>query len=319
MGSALRRVAVTALLGLLWLAAGAAHAQMGMGMGARGPDGVGAAPGARGNPRDAPTPSAASEPASSSRSARDQIDSSAMTGQMPAQADMGHQSASRPFYQERTFLVLVGVAGAVAMFLVVRAIRRSPHRPAEVAAFQTEAVLVIDVVGSTHLATQYGEAVAMQARSTIKERVLNATAGHGLRFAENTGDGCLATFGSVEDALATARAVLEGLRAHPPDLAPAPPLEIRVGIAWGEILFDDRGSRHGAVINKAFRLENVPPTAFVRVEGEQAHPPIAERNRVFLDEAAAEEARARGVPVREVGVARLKGFPGLHRVYEVAA
>lgn len=290
MGSALRRLTVAALLGVLGLAPGVALAQMGMGSG--GPGSMGT--------RDGDRPAM-------------------VTDQMPAPPGMGHESASRPFYQERTFLVLIGVACAGAGLVVFRAVRRRRHGPAAPSAFDTEAILVVDVVGSTHLATQYGEAVAMQARSAIKDRVLNVAPAHGLRFMENTGDGCLTTFGSVADALATARAVLEGLRAHPPDLAPAPPLEMRIGIAWGEILFDDRGNRHGAVINKAFRLEGVRPAAFVRMEGEQAHPPIAERDRIFLDEAAAEEARTAGVPVREVGFATLKGFPGLHRVYEVAA
>lgn len=306
-----------ALLAVIALAPGVVVAQMGMG--SRGGGSMGR--GMLVEPREPPSGRAApaSDPSSRPASGQDGDGPAITTAQMPAPPGMGHRSTPRPFYQERTFMVLVGAAGAAAGIVVLRAARRRRHRPAAPSAFATEAVLVVDIVGSTHLATQYGETVAMQARTAIKDRLLSVAPAHGLRFVENTGDGCLATFGSVAAALATASAVLEGLRAHPPDLAPAPPLAVRIGIAWGEILFDDHGNRHGAVINKAFRLEGVRPAAFVRMEGEQAHPPVAEHNRVFLDEAAAEEARTAGAPVREVGFAALKGFPGLHRVYEVSA
>jgi len=47
---------------------------------------------------------------------------------------------------------------------------------------------------------------------------------------------------------------------------------------------------------------------------------IAECNRIFLDEEAAQELeteRSAKVPLRFLGFAQLKGFAGLHRVYEV--
>ena len=44
---------------------------------------------------------------------------------------------------------------------------------------------------------------------------------------------------------------------------------------------------------------------------------IPDRNRIFLDEEAAQELRSTEVPQRFVGFSSLKGFSGLHRVYEV--
>jgi class 3 adenylate cyclase len=307
------RVLAAVALGMLALMPGVALGQMGATMGPRAASTMG--------PRDVAAPERA--PATSSERSPRPAAGAAMSvseGQAVMSGGMEHGSTPRPFYQEGTFLVLLGAAGAAGAIVVYRVIRRRRHRPAAPSGFVTEAVFVVDVVGSTHLATQYGEAVAMQARTAIKDRVMAAADGRGLRFVESTGDGCLATFATVASAVATARAVLDGLRTQPPDLAaPAPPLAVRVGITWGEILLDDRGARHGAVINKAFRLEGVRPEAFVRMEGEPSAPAIAERNRIFLDEAAAEEARIDGAAVREVGFARLKGFPDLHRVCEVTA
>ena len=80
---------------------------------------------------------------------------------------------------------------------------------------------------------------------------------------------------------------------------------------------DSRGSRHGATINETFRLMSVPGDAFVNVEGEERLTEIPDRNRVFLDEDAANELASADVPIRQVGVCRLKGFSGFHRVYEL--
>ncbi|MFZ1060648.1 MAG: hypothetical protein WAP47_15790, partial [Candidatus Rokuibacteriota bacterium] len=230
---------------------------------------------------------------------------------------MGHPAASSPFYRERTFLVLVGVAAAAAGFVAYRLAHSRWRRRRGPAGFLTEAVLVVDLVGSTHLATHYGDGLAMKARTTLKDRALVAAQAHGLAFAENTGDGYFMTFPSVAGAVGTAVALLQGLRDRPPDLSPGPPLEARAGVSYGEMLLDARGVRHGAVINKVHRLEGLTPEAFASVEGDVVPARIPDRNRIFLDEEAAQEARAAGIPLRVVGFCNLKGFSGLHRVYEV--
>lgn len=61
----------------------------------------------------------------------------------------------------------------------------------------------------------------------------------------------------------------------------------------------------------------VPSEAFVTIQGEQRMSEIPERNRIFLDEDAANELGSAGDAVRLVGVCRLRGFSGFHRVYEL--
>jgi class 3 adenylate cyclase len=180
--------------------------------------------------------------------------------------------------------------------------------------FINEAVLVVDLAGSTHLATHYGNGLAMHARNILKERILEAAKAHGLAFAENTGDGYFMTFPSVVGAVQTAIALLTDLRERPPDLSSGPPLGVRAGISYGEILLDSQGARHGAAINKAFRLEGLSRDSFAQVESKGE---IADRNRVFLDEEAAQELRDAEIPLQSVGLCSLKGFSGLHRVFEV--
>lgn len=212
--------------------------------------------------------------------------------------------------------VLVGVLAAVAGVLAHRAwIRRRWHRaPAGVV---VEAVLVVDLVNSTWLATHHGEDLAMRARIVLERRALAVAESQGVAFVENTGDGCMMTFPSVLASVRAAGKLLRGLRDRPPEMAPAPPLEVRAAITYGQILLDARGSRHGAAINEAFRLMSVPNEAFVAVEGEDRLQEIPDRDRVFLDEDAANELKSEAIVLRQVGICRLKGFSGFHRVYEL--
>lgn len=228
-----------------------------------------------------------------------------------------HPHAPTPFYQERTFLVLLGLGLAGAGFVAYWVTREGWRKRRGPVEFVSEAVLVVDLVDSTHLATHYGDLVAMNARNAIKERTLAAAEPHGLTFAEDTGDGYFITFPSVAGAVETAVALLRDLRNRPSNFSPGPPLEARVGISYGQIVLDPRASRHGAAINKAFRIEGISRESFAQLEGESELDKIRERNRIFLDEEAAQEVGSVDIPLRPIGFCRLKGFSGLHRLFEV--
>jgi hypothetical protein len=183
------------------------------------------------------------------------------------------------------------------------------------AGFVSEAVLAVDLMDSTRLATHYGEAVALRARNALEEQVRRLTE-TGRTYLETTGDGCLVTFPAVAPALEAAVALVREWHERPPDLGPAGRLDLRAGVTYGEILLDARGARHGAAINKAYRLLSVKPRDLADVKVEAEGTALSERTRILVDEEAAQEAgRADGV--RFVGYARLRGFTGLHGVYGV--
>ncbi len=223
---------------------------------------------------------------------------------------MEHPVTSAPFYRERTFLVLVGVAIAGAGFVAYRVGRSRWRQRKGPVDFVNEAVLVVDLVDSTHLATHYGNGLAMRARNILKDRTLAAAETRGLAFAENTGDGYFMTFPSVAGGVQTAIALLKDLRDRPPDFSSGPPLAVRAGISYGEILLDAQGLRHGATINKAFRLEGLSHESFAQVEDGIKLDEIPNRNRIFLDEEAAQELRSAEIPLRFLGFCRLKGVLG---------
>jgi class 3 adenylate cyclase len=144
---------------------------------------------------------------------------------------MEHPASSPTFYQERTFLVMVGLGlagGGFGVYWLGRARRR---RRAVPAGFVSQAVFVVDLVESTHLATHYGDGLAMTARNALKDRTLALAQKHGVDFTENTGDGYLMTFPAVTGAVGTGVALLRDLRDRPPDLSPGPPSRCGSGSA----------------------------------------------------------------------------------------
>ncbi len=225
-------------------------------------------------------------------------------------------AATPPLLLEWASHVLVGGAAAMLGVFAHRAWSRRRWRRAP-AATVTEAVLAVDLVNSTRLATRHGESLAMRARNVLERRALAAAQQWGVTFVENTGDGCMMTFASAVAAAQAATKLLRGLHERPPDMAPGPPLEVRAAVTYGEILLDAKGARHGATINEAFRLMGVATEDFVAVDGEARLEEIPDRNRVFLDEDAVNELKGTPVAFRQAGVCRLKGFTGFHRVYEL--
>lgn len=221
---------------------------------------------------------------------------------------------ARPFYREGTFHALVGIGTAAALLVGYRVLRARWRRRAAPAGFVSEAVLAVDLMDSTHLATHYGEAVALRARNALEEQVRRLTEAT-RAFLETTGDGCLVTFPAVTPALESAVALVRERYERPIDLGPAGRLEVRVGVTYGEILLDARGVRHGTAINKAYRLLSVKAKDLAELKGDAEGTGLSERTRILVDEDAAQEV-GRTVGLRFVGYARLRGFTGLHGLYE---
>ena len=244
-----------------------------------------------------------------------------MQDQQITEMPMARALEPTPFYRERTFLILLGIVIAGAGYFAYRIARSRWQVRRTPGCCTSEAVLVVDVVGSTHLATHYGKGLAMRAAELLHDRTLTIAESRGFTFVKSTGDGSFMTFPTVLDACETAIALLRDLIDRPPDLSPAPGLELRAGISYGEILFDGGNDRFGGAINKAFRLEGLSHEDFTSVEGENSQvTAIPDRNRIFLDEEAAQELQSGGsakVSLRFLGYARMKGFSGLHRVYEI--
>lgn len=114
------------------------------------------------------------------------------------------------------------------------------------------AILFTDLEGSTSLLESVGEAsymVLLTEHDLIIRRALVTTRG---REVKHTGDGIMASFDSVPNALECALAIQEGFAARVSNAA-SHPLRVRIGIAAGEPV-DHNDDLFGATVTLASRI-----------------------------------------------------------------
>src|SRR5688572_15600987 len=98
------------------------------------------------------------------------------------------------------------------------------------------AVLFTDLVGSTDLMSRLGETAFDEVRRAHLAVLAEAIEGVGGEEIKNTGDGVMAVFGSVVDAIHGAVAMQQATERQARQTGV--PLEIRIGLSVGEVTFD---------------------------------------------------------------------------------
>lgn len=123
------------------------------------------------------------------------------------------------------------------------------------------AILCADVVGYSRLMGT-DESGTIAALHALRERVDPLIAGHNGRIFKNTGDGLLAEFSSVLDAIEAATAIQSGVRGA--DGEPVGRLELRIGIHVGDVIAEGE-DRLGDGVNVAARLQELAPAGGICV------------------------------------------------------
>jgi class 3 adenylate cyclase len=225
-----------------------------------------------------------------------------------------------PFYQEKTFLV---IATAALMLLFFWIIKRGGIRPLRRAlkkqvSFVNEAILVVDLCESTRMTVTQGDVFAMRIKNRMKDCVREVAQSFRAKFLENIGDGYMVTFPTGADAVRAAIKILQNADDYNKEAPEKERIELRIGINYGELVLDERGGRHGAAINKVFRIEGIKKDQMQNL-GEGLKPEeFLEKNRIFVSEEIKEEIKDMGdIRSQLVGVFDLKGFTGLHRIYYI--
>lgn len=129
------------------------------------------------------------------------------------------------------------------------------------------AILSADVVGYSQLMAADEEGTLARLRTCLSENVNPAIAGHNGRVVKEMGDGVLAEFASVVDAVRCAVAVQEAVAAanegKPADRA----LIFRIGVNLGDIIAED-GDIFGDGVNIAARLEALADPGGIVISGD---------------------------------------------------
>ncbi|MGH7795895.1 MAG: nickel-binding protein [Candidatus Binatia bacterium] len=160
------------------------------------------------------------------------------------------------------------------------------------------AIMFTDLKDSTLMTTLYGDTKALHllhVHNALTRNSLNAHRGHEIK---HTGDGIMASFASVPDAVECAIAIQKAFAAYNQE-HPETPLYLRIGLSAGEPI-EEHGDLFGKAVQLAARL--------------CAH---AEPARILIDQVVLDQWSDRQSPFSDLGEVTPKGFDHAIRVYEV--
>jgi adenylate cyclase len=154
------------------------------------------------------------------------------------------------------------------------------------------AIMAGDVVGYSRMMAEDESGTYNQLRSALDEIVRPALERHGGRIFKNTGDGFLASFPSVNEALDAAIDIQGGFARHA--------MQLRIGLNLGDVIEED-GDVFGDGVNIAARLEA-----------------MAEPGSIYVSAAVVRSAdKNRSERFERVGRQQLKNLPEPVEVYAI--
>jgi len=160
------------------------------------------------------------------------------------------------------------------------------------------AIMFTDLKDSTLMTTLYGDAKALHllhVHNALTRNSLNAYRG---REVKHTGDGIMASFALVPDALECAIAIQKAFAAYNQD-HPETPLYLRIGLSAGEPI-EEHGDLFGKAVQLAARLCA-----------------LAEPARILIDQLVLDQWTGKQLRLSDLGAVTLKGFDHPIRLYEV--
>jgi TolB-like protein/class 3 adenylate cyclase/Tfp pilus assembly protein PilF len=163
------------------------------------------------------------------------------------------------------------------------------------------AILAADVVGFSRLAGADEDRTLARLRALRSDLIDPTIAVHHGRVVKRTGDGILAEFRSVVDAVRCAIEMQNAMVERNAGLPPERKIEFRIGVHLGDVVEESDGDLMGDGVNIAARLEG-----------------IGKPGAVCLSEDAYRQVRARlDLSVSDLGATQLKNIAEPIRVYSL--
>jgi len=128
------------------------------------------------------------------------------------------------------------------------------------------AILAADVAGYSRLTGLDEEGTHVQLAGHLRSLVDPKIAEHRGRIVKNTGDGLLAEFSSVVDAVRCAVEIQQGMAERNAEASREKRIEFRIGINVGDVMIE-RGDIFGDGVNVAARLEGIAEPGGICVSG----------------------------------------------------
>lgn len=184
--------------------------------------------------------------------------------------------------------------------------------------YQSELLVVIDLVDSTTIVTRFGDQLLARMKARLERNVLPVCQRHLASYIKGTGDGYLVSFTSIAHGTAALREIFAQLDAMNERLPDGAELALRASVNFGDVIVERDGDRTGGAVHKTFRLQSVGAKDLIEAEGGIKRSAFPIKNYVIAsEESLSGLQQADGTKWQLLGLCELKGFPGLHRVYEL--
>ena len=168
--------------------------------------------------------------------------------------------------------------------------------PADPVHRRLAAILAADVVGYSRLMGADDEGTLAALTAHLAELVEPCIAEHRGRVVKTTGDGLLAEFASVVDAVRCAVAFQHGMAERNGETPEDRRLEFRIGVNLGDVIVQD-GDVFGDGVNVAARLEGLAEPGGVVVSG-MVHEAVRGKLDFGFDDLGAQAVKNIAEPVR---------------------
>jgi len=179
-----------------------------------------------------------------------------------------------------------------------------------------EAIVVVDLVGSSKIAQAMGDGVASKVKNFLLKKLNTNLSGHPTEFMKNTGDGFMLIFRNVIDAIAFSRDFMRDITSS--EGGGYRGIHIRVGINYGETFTTPDGDRRGLAVDMAFRIESVKLDNMHQTVVGIKKDELPRADRIFVSEVVYQLlANNQSFKTRCIGYFDLKHFTGRHKIYEV--
>ncbi|ANY83674.1 adenylate cyclase (plasmid) [Microvirga ossetica] len=171
------------------------------------------------------------------------------------------------------------------------------------------AILAADVVGYSHL-VEMDEAGTLAALKALRREVIDPLlAEHHGRIVKLMGDGALAEFGSVVDAVACAVAVQKGVADRQDGVLPERRIVFRIGINLGDVVVEG-DDLLGDGVNIAARLEQICEPGGVLISG-TAYDHLQGKIDLLIEFAGEQRVKNIERPIRTYRIRRGTSLPGV--------
>jgi adenylate cyclase len=170
------------------------------------------------------------------------------------------------------------------------------------------AILAADVAGYSRLMGADEEGTHERLKTHLEQLVGPKIKEHRGRTVKNTGDGFLAEFGSVLDAVRCAAEVQRGMIDREPMVSDQRRIRFRIGINLGDVIVEEHDI-FGDGVNVAARLEALAPPGSICVSG-TVRDLIGERLPYAFEDMGEQSVKNIARPVR-VYALRPEGVPGI--------